>query len=103
MSQYSDTYQLGATQIIVGTGISLIVQVNPDRCRNGGFFKRAIGSGGTLAIVNGMGSTAANGYILGETEVVSFQGPALFFLAAMGATVTVAFVPSYNMGFSQAP
>ncbi len=103
MSQYTDTFQLGSTNLVVGTGISAILQVLPGRCVNGGFFKVATGSGGTLAIVQGMGVTFSNGYILGNTEVVSFQGPATFFLAASGATATVSFVTSYNMGFSQLP
>ncbi len=103
MSQYTDTYQLGATNLVVGTGISAIFQFMPGRCVNGGFFKIATGSGGTLALVQGAGVTFSNGYILGTTEVVSFQGPATFFLAASGATATVSVVQSYNMGFSQLP
>ncbi len=102
MSQYTDTYQLGATNLIVGTGISNVLQVFPGRTVNGGFFKIAA-TGGTLSIVQGPGSSFNSGYMLGQTEVVQFQGPATFFLAACGATVTVSYVQSYNMGFSQLP
>ncbi len=103
MSQYTDTFQLGATNIVVGLTVANNVQVVPDRCVNGGFFKIAAGSGGTLALVQSLGVTYSTGYILGNTEVVSFQGPATFFLAASGATCTVSFVRSYNMGFSTLP
>jgi hypothetical protein len=102
MSQYTDTFQMGVTNIVVGTTVANNVQIMPGRCVNGGFFKIASG-GGTLAIVNSIGVTYSTGYVLGGSEVVSFQGPATFFLAASGATMTVAYVQSYNMGFSLLP
>ncbi len=105
MSQYTDTYSMGATLMNIGTGITQVVQIVPAAGTNGGFFKLAVGSGGTLSIVSGAGVSANAGYILGATEVVSFEGPALFWLAAMGATATVAYVPSYNYnrGLTQQP
>ncbi len=102
MSQYTDTFQLGATNIVIGTTVANNVQVFPGRACNGGFFKIASG-GGTLAIVQSSGVTYSTGYVLGSQEVVSFQGPATFFLAASGATMTVSFVQSYNLGFSALP
>ncbi len=103
MSQYTDTFQLGATNLVIGTGITQVAQIFPGRGVNGGFFKIAPGSGGTLALVQGLGSSHSSGYILGASEVVSFQGPATFFLAASGATATVSFVLSYNAGYSLLP
>ncbi len=102
MSQYTDTFQLGATNLVVGTGVSNIIQVLPGRCVNGGFFKISGGSG-TLAIVQGPGVSFNTGYPVGAAEVVQWQGPAKFWLAASGATMTVSYVPSYNDGFSALP
>ncbi len=102
MAQYTDTYQLGSTLLVVGTGVANVLQVLPGRCVNGGFFKINSG-GGTLAIVQGPGVSFNTGYLIGTSEVVTFQGPATFFLAASAATMTVSMVQSYNMGFSSLP
>jgi hypothetical protein len=58
------------------------------------------GSGGTLAIANGFGASAANSYILGNTEHYPVNGPAQFFLCAGGATCTAAIMINYSSGYS---
>lgn len=94
------SHQLGAT--IIHVGLSATVQVAPQRNQNGGFFKIAAG-GGTLALVQGASSISSAGYLVGDTEIISFSGPARFFLAAAGATMTVHLVTSYSDGYSLYP
>ena len=93
-----DTYFLGATQIAVATGITATPVVPGPYC-NGGFFKIMSGAG-TLSIVPTQGTSYSLGYPVGASEVVSFSGPARFFLSAATATMVVAMVPSYSAGFS---
>ena len=99
MSQYTNSYKLGAT--IISFGTSTAIQIMPSRGINGWSFKKM--SGATLAIVSGTGFSSAQGYIMGDTEVFNISGPATFFLAAGGATVTVGLVPSYTSGTSLFP
>lgn len=99
MSQYTDTYMLGATLIAIQTDTPK--QILPSAGINGWTFKKA--SGATLAIVRGTGFSSAQGYVLGDTEVFNIHGPATFFLAAGGATAVVALVPSFSGGFSLFP
>lgn len=99
MAQYVDTYKLGATVISFGT--STAIQIFPSAGVNGWSFKKQAGA--TLAIVSGTGFSAAQGYIMADTEVMNISGPATFFLAAGGATVTVAFVMKYSSGTSLFP
>lgn len=104
MSSDLPTYGMGATSIAVG--LSATVRVLPPSGCNGGFFKIAVGSGGTLALVNGISSTVAGlsgpltaGYILGGGEAISMSGPAAFYLAAAGATAMVSCVFTYSQGY----
>lgn len=90
---------IGATLITVG--LSATVQVVPIRCQNGGFFKIASG-GGTLCIVNGASSISSAGYPVAAGEAISISGAAVFYLAAAGATMTVAWCPTFSSGFEQA-
>lgn len=99
MSQYTDSYLLGAT--LVPIQVDTPKQILPSAGINGWTFKKA--SGATLAIVRGTGFSSAQGYVLGDTEVFNVSGPATFFLAAGGATVVAAIVPSFSRGFSLFP
>lgn len=99
MSANEKTYQLGAT--IISFGTSTAIQIYPGRGLNAWSFKKL--SGATLAIVQGTGFSAAQGYIMGDTEVFNVSGPATFFLAAGGATVTVGLVMGYSNGYSLIP
>ena len=95
------TFLMGATNIVVGTGGSLTVLVNMGRNVNGGLLKIGTGAG-TLSIVN-LGSSATQGYALGASEVVAISGPAIFYLAAGSATMTASLVLSYSAGYSLYP
>lgn len=92
---------MGATQIIVPTGITGIL-VTPGPSNNGGFFKIFSGAG-TLSIIPKLGISSSLGYPVGAAEVISWSGPGYFFLSAGGATTTICMVPSYTAGYSQFP
>lgn len=101
---YSDTYFMGATQLVVG--LSSAVQFVPPAGCNGGFFKIQSGSG-TLAIIQSFAQSSyiantavATGYLVGSGEVIPFTGPARFYLAAAGATMTVSMGLSFTSGIS---
>jgi hypothetical protein len=101
-SMYTNTYGFGATQLTVGVGVAY--QVRPGEKVNGGFIKYL--SGGSLSIVSNVGAGGASGalgYVLGTTEVVSWEGPATLFLSASGSTAVCGYVPSYSQGYSLFP
>ncbi len=89
------THALGAT--ILTVGLSATIRVVPPSGCNGGFFK-INGGGGTLAIVQGISSIVTQGYFVAAGESISTLGPATFYLAAAGATMTVALCQSYSEG-----
>ncbi len=94
------TYQLGVTQITIGTNV--VTQILPPRGTNGVYFGWQ--SGGSLAIMNGAGSSGnLGGFVLGTTERVNLDGPATFFLSASGATSVAGIVFKYSAGFSLLP
>ena len=96
----SNAYLYGATAFHVG--LSQTVQFSPPRGMNGGYLKIQAGTG-TLAIVSGISAVVPNGYVLGATEVFKLEGPANFFLAAAGATITVGVAMAFSAGFSAYP
>ena len=77
------------------TGVAFI----PGAFVNGGFMKPM--SGGTISIVQTLTTNGASGYAIGAAEVISFQGPARFFLACAGATGILQVGYSTSAGFSQ--
>lgn len=90
------TYAVGATQIIIGPSATITVAASEKQSK--WLFKKF--SGGSLAVVNGASQVASSGYMLGNSEAISFEGPAKFYLAASGATVTVHFMQSFTAGSS---
>lgn len=95
-SMRTDSYIMGCTLAVVG--LSSITAVNPGAGVNGGFFKILSGAG-SLAIAPGLsspGSWGATLYPVGATEIVSFSGPARFYLAASAATMIVSIGLSYS-------
>ena len=98
---YTDTYFIGSTLITVQTGITATAVVFGPYV-NGGFFKIQSGAG-TLAIVQTQGTSFNAGYPIGAAEVVTFTGPARFFLSAASATMVVACAQSFSQGISTAP
>ena len=105
MATQSELSVLGSTQIAIG--LSQVLKVIPSAYQFAQTIK--IGSGGgTLEIVppqlNGAstasGSAWGKGYALGGTEVFNFGGPAIFYLAATGATMTAWMTIGYTSGAS---
>lgn len=92
-------YNLGVTQVVVGLSATVVVDVLTVAKAIGGFFKIQ-GGAGTLAIVQGVSNITTAGYLVGATEVVELQGPARFYLAAAGATMTVGLTVRYGQGLS---
>ncbi len=100
MSANDRIYQVGVTLLAVPTG-GCSLQVLPPRGTAAISVKYQ--SGGTLSIVNAFGMTTAQGWILSTSESQSFNGPAVFFLAANGSTSVAAIEFGYSAGFSSAP
>lgn len=92
------TYQMGGTQIAVGASLALAV-VPPAGC-NGWIVSKF--SGGTMSFVTAATLKAGGlGYVPQATEVVTSDGPALFFLASTsGATVVANVMFKFSAGYS---
>lgn len=95
---------MGGTRIAVG--LSAIIAVKPAPYTYGQNMK-ILSGGGTLEIVAPpaalSGASAVGwgtGYPVGATETISVSGPAVFYLAASGATMTVAMLDGYTTGAS---
>ncbi len=99
-------YGLGATQINIG--LSAITRVLPGAYQIATTIKILAGSGtlwiapapGVSLTGAAAGSLITNGYPLAAAEVFNIGGPATFYLAASGATMTAAIVYGYTSGFS---
>ena len=90
-------YALSATLLVVGLSTTVAVTFGSQQL--GGFFKIQAG-GGTLALVSGASAISTSGYLLSAGEVIECDGPAKFFLAAAGATMTVGLVTRHSNGAS---
>jgi hypothetical protein len=99
----SELSVLGSTRITVG--LSQIVRVMPTAYQYAEGIKIFSG-GGTLEICNPAlsGSSTAGtshwgtGYPIGASEVVNLGGPAVFYLAATGATMVATVLLGYTAG-----
>ncbi len=99
----NEIHVVGATRIAVG--LSQIIRVRPSANQYAEAIKIFSG-GGTLEIVppalSGASTAAASGwgtgYPLGASEVMSFGGPCVFYLAATGATMVAAMTLGYTAG-----
>lgn len=95
---------IGSTQIPVG--LSQVIRVLPSPFQYSTALK--IGSGGSLEIVapqlSGTSTAAGNawtkGYLLGTSEVVSWNGSGVVYLAASGATVVAHLTIGYTSGMT---
>ena len=91
-----NTFRMGSTLMVVG--LSNAISFDPPPACNGGFFKINSGSG-TLYVASSFSQiVGATMYPVGATEVISFEGPARFFLGAASATMIV----SVGLRFSNA-
>ena len=97
MSANERVYGLGVSHIVVG--LSATVETKPGPGVLSGFLSIHAG-GGTLAIVNGASNISTEGYLVKANERVQLQGPAKFYLAAAGATMTASFVRRFSQGAS---
>jgi hypothetical protein len=96
-SSFDSVYSLASTQIIVPVGATLAVLVTSIAGQNALMLKQY--GGGTLEIIgmpDGSTLTAAslatasgNHYIMGASEVLSFDGPTRIYLSSTGATSVV--------------
>lgn len=94
----NDVYVVGATRVVVG--LSQVVKVSPSNNLTALGLKILAG-GGTLEIVNAATLTGpgwGTGYPLGASEVLNIGGPATFYLAATGATMTAAVLMGRTAG-----
>jgi hypothetical protein len=91
----SRAYLIGVSQIVVG--LSATVKVVPRAGVLSGFIHNE-GGGGTLALVNGISGIASQGMKIGANQLIQLEGPATFYLAAAGATMTASFVMRYSAG-----
>ncbi len=106
MATQSELAMLGATQFAVG--LSQILKVTPSAYQFAQTMKYL--SGGSLEIVPAQpsgASTAASGswgkgYLMSTTEIFNFGGPAVFYLAASGATAVAQMTIGYTSGVSLA-
>lgn len=102
MMTQNDASVLGATQFAVG--LSAIIKMQPTAYQ---YFQKIkiLSGGGTLEIVTPpaalTGVSASGwgaGYPVGASEVISTDGPAVFYLAASGATMSVAMMIGRTTG-----
>jgi hypothetical protein len=85
---------LSGEQITIG--LSATVRVFSSRGQQSGAIEKAAGQTGTLYLVNGI--SAVTGAEIKAGRALNFSGPAQFFLAAQGATVTINYFRSYSAG-----
>lgn len=76
----------GVTTSQVTIGLSASIEVSSGQYVVGVMVSKLAGN--SLAIVGVSNALPSTGYIVGASEVVKFDGPANFFLAASGATTT---------------
>lgn len=82
----SRVYSVGATNVTVPNNGTYEFKPPRDLA---GLFINYVG-GATLALVGATGMTTGQGVLLNASEITPINGPANFFLAASGATATVA-------------
>jgi len=96
MADNQNTKIIGGTQIVVG--LSAIVAVTSEAYVNGWIIKKF--DGGSLTVVGSTSSTIGTGYVMGDSESLNIDGPATFYLSAVGATCTVHALQSKSSGAS---
>lgn len=106
MANNEDLHGVESQQHVVGTGMSAYVTVSQEGRLINNTFKYV--SGGTLwvvgttqqaqAVANGLTSV---GYLVGTSEVLSFNGPAKFFLYALSATTVVHSLKGFSQGYGE--
>lgn len=98
----TDINSIGATRITVG--LSAIIRISPSAFQYSEGLK-ILSGGGTLEIVpcplalSGSSTIGwGTGYPIGASETINVSGPAVFYLAASGATMVAAMTIGYTAG-----
>lgn len=97
MSSFDATHGVDTSQIVVPVGATLAVLVSQNPGQNSTILKYF--AGGTLEIfgvtygltlgASALASLSGTGYIMGASEILSFNGPVRLYLSSTGATTTV--------------
>lgn len=96
----SKAFLLGGTQIILGP--STVTEFRAGSFQNG-FLLKTVGSSFSVEITDGLSYGIGSGYPISNTEIISVNGPAHFFLAAAGQTATVAIAQAFSHGATGLP
>lgn len=104
MGRNLDLHGLETVQYTIGTGMSAFATVSVEAKLINNTFKYV--SGGTLWVVGSSQQAAAvtngltvTGYLVGTSEVLSFNGPAVFYLYALSATTIVHSLQGFSQGY----
>ena len=104
MGRNLDLHGLETIQRTVGTGMSAFVTINGEGKLINNTFKYV--SGGTMYVLGASQQAAAvadgltlTGYLVGTSEVLSFIGPATYYIYALGATVISHGFKGFSQGF----
>jgi hypothetical protein len=119
------TYSLNTTRTFIGVGatLALFVDVQPGQIAttvkymNGGTLEilpptlgmsfvpgvstvnQGIFLGGSTQSLAMLAALSGTGYLMGSSEVLSFNGPTRFYLSALGATTLVCVIRHFGAGF----
>ena len=107
MNSNLTTKAIGATLLTIAT--NAVTTVSAEAFQIGALIEaRSVGASGVVALVSGTSfvgaSATANGFIFGSIldstlkKTVEVEGPAKFFLAASGSSVTVQLLKKYTSG-----
>ncbi len=104
MGRNLDLHGIESVQYTVGTGMSAYVAVSQEAKLINNTLKYV--SGGTLYVVGSSQQAAAvsggltlTGYLVGTSEVLSFNGPGIFYLYALSATTIVHSLQGFSQGY----
>jgi hypothetical protein len=105
-SSADSIFNVGSTNVVVPVGATVAVYISPVAGQNTTLFKYF--AGGTLQVIGvpygvtltgaQLVSAVANHYIMGGSEILSFNGPLTCYLQAMGATTTVMMLRGQTQG-----
>lgn len=100
MGRNLDLHGSHTTLMFIATGVSNAVRIEGDSKQISKLFQYV--SGGTL-YWHGTSNVPANGltlgWLVGSTQVLTFNGPAAFWLSALGSTVVVQVATGYSQGY----
>jgi hypothetical protein len=110
MSAQNDTYAIGGTMLSMSPlGASVFPTLIQSPPAGGQFYINALATGATVQIlptsvagasIGGATAVGASvtGYPVGPSQVISWVGPASFYLACTGSTAQIAMLLEYTAG-----